>query len=71
MHLSRRTYVPLLIQTVNKYIYFIPTSPLLVLSTPEKHYKSVGFTRLSDLNMKTHFKNCQAIKATHIIQNES
>ena len=71
MHLSRRTYVPLLIQTVNKYIYFIPTSPLLVLSTPEKHYKSVGFTRLFDWYMKTHFKNYQAKKATYTIQNES
>ena len=44
MHLSRRTYVPLFIQTV-KYIYFSPTSPLPVLSTPEKHYKLFGFTK--------------------------
>ena len=32
------------------------TRPLLVLSTPEKHYKSFGFTRRCDLNMKIHFK---------------
>ena len=55
MHLSRRTNVSLFLQTVNN-IYFNPTSPLLVLSTPEKHYKFFVFTRLFDLNMKTHFK---------------
>ena len=32
-----------------------PTRPLLVLPTPEKHYKFFGFTK-TDLNMKTHFK---------------
>ena len=56
MHLSRRTYVPLFIQTVEKKkLYFRPSSPLLVLSKPEKHCKFFGFTRLFDLNMKTHF----------------
>ena len=55
MHLSRCTYVPLFLQTV-KNIYFSPTSPLLVLSTPEKHYKFFGFTRRFDLNMNTHIK---------------
>ena len=39
-----------------KNIHFSPTSPLLVLSIPEKHYKFFGFTRLFDLNMKTYFK---------------
>ena len=52
MHQSRRTDVPLFLQTV-KNIYFSPTSPLLVLSTPDEHYKSFVFTRLFDLNMKT------------------
>ena len=44
MHLSRRTYVLLFLQTM-KNIYFSPTGPLLVLSTPEKHYKFFGFTK--------------------------
>ena len=40
----------------SKNIYFSPTGPLLVLSTPEKLCKSFGFTRLFDLNTKKHFK---------------
>ena len=56
MHLSRRTYVPFFLKPLNIYIYIYPTSFLLVLSTPEKHSKFFGFTRLFDLNMKTYFK---------------
>ena len=37
-------------------VYFSPTSPLLVLSTPKKTQQMFGFTRLFDLNMKAHFK---------------
>ena len=55
MHRSRRTYVPLFLQTVEKHT-FQSHSPLLVLSTTEKHYKFFGFPRLFDLNMETHFK---------------
>ena len=54
-------YVSLLLQTVEN-IYFSPTSPLLVLPIP--------FTRLFDLNMKTH-SNDQAEKAPYTIRNES
>ena len=41
--LKAHLYVTLFLQTVN--IYFSPTSPFLVLSTPEKHYKLFGFTK--------------------------
>ena len=43
-HLSRWcTYVPF---SPNRYcMYISSTSPLLVLSTPEKHYKFFGFTK--------------------------
>ena len=57
MHLSRRTYVPVFLQTVTYiYIHTSHTSPLLVLPTTEKHYKLFGITRLFDLDMKIHFR---------------
>ena len=54
MHLSRRTYVPLFSKPLRN-IYFSPTSHLLALSTPEKHYRFLGFMK-THLNMKIHFK---------------
>ena len=53
IHLSRRTYVPLFLQTVENKTS--STCPLLNLST-QKHNRLYGFTRPFDLNLKVHFK---------------
>ena len=50
MHLSRRTYVPLFLQTV-KNIYFSSTRPRLVPSIPEKTLQVFRIFK-TDLNMK-------------------
>ena len=55
MLLSRRTYVPFFFKPLKRNIS-IPPNPLLVLSTPEKHYQFFGLHRLLDLNMNIHFK---------------
>ena len=49
IHLSRRTYVPLFLQTIKTY------SPILVLSKPQDTFY-FGFTRPVDLNMKIRLK---------------
>ena len=54
MHLSSARAYPYFPKPLKK-MYFSPTTPLVVLPTPEKH-KFFGFTTLFDLNMKTHFK---------------
>jgi len=70
MHLSRRTYVPLFLQTV-KNIYFGPTSPLLVLSTPEQYYNFFGFTKTVWFEYESIFQNYQVKKGTCATRNES
>ena len=70
MHLSRRTYVPLFLQTV-KNMYFGPTSPLLVLSTPEQYYNFFGFTKTVWFEYESIFQNYQVKKGTCAIRNES
>ena len=69
MHLSRRTYVPVFLQTV-KYIYQShqsPSGPAYNRKTLQVFpiYKSVWFGH------ENTFQNYQAKKATHIIQNKS
>ena len=70
MHLSRRTYVPLFLQTV-KNMYFGPTSPLLVLSTPEQYYNFFGFTKTVWFEYENIFQNYQVKKGTCATRNES
>ena len=62
MHLSRRTYVPLFLQTVQKVYHSVQPVPLWT-----EHSKLSGFTRPFDFNMKIRFKTT----ATYTIQNES
>ena len=57
MYLSRRTYVPLFLQTVTEYIFhshMSPSDPVYTRKTLD--YKFFGFTRLFGLNMKINFK---------------
>ena len=57
--LSRRTYVPLLSKP-SRNMCFSPTSHLLALSTPGKHYKFSGFTKTVWFEHENTFQNYQA-----------
>ena len=57
MYLSRRTYVPLFLQTVKKYIHIsVPPVPFWSCLHQKNTTSFSGLTIRFDLNMKIHFK---------------
>ena len=64
MHLSRRIYVPLFSKPLRN-ICFSPTSHLLALSAPEKHYNFFGFTTVWFEHENTLHKKLKYVSCDH------